>query len=133
MLFDGDLESFEKVLKSLFASIPYNNFTNNEIQNYEGYYASVIYAYLASLGVEIITEDATNKSRIDLTLKFSDKVYIFEFKVTDKPNHKALDQIREKKYYEKYQDFENIYLVGIEFCKEERNVCGFEWERLKTD
>ena len=84
MLFDGDLESFEKVLKSLFASIPYNNFTNNEIQNYEGYYASVIYAYLASLGVEIITEDATNKSRIDLTLKFSDKVYIFEFKVDKK-------------------------------------------------
>jgi len=130
ILFDADLESFEKVLKSLFASIPYNNFTNNNIQNYEGYYASVIYAYLASLGVEIITEDATNKSRIDLTLKFSDKVYIFEFKVTDKPNHKALEQIKEKKYYEKYQEFEDIYLIGIEFCKSERNVCGVEWEKI---
>ncbi len=33
-------------------------------------------------------------------------------------------------YFEKYQDFDKIYLIGIEFCKEERNVCGFVWERV---
>ncbi len=127
---NADMLEFEKILKALFASIPYHNFTNNEIQNYEGYYASVIYVYLASLGLEIITEDATNKSRIDLTLKFNDKVYIFEFKVVDVSEGKALEQIKEKRYFEKYQDFKEIYLVGIEFCKSERNVCGFSWENL---
>lgn len=130
MLKNGNLETFEKTLKTLFASIPYHNFTNNEIQNYEGYYASVIYAYLASLGVEIIAEDTTNKSRIDLTLKFSDKVYIFEFKVIEKSEGKALDQIKSRKYFQKYQNFSEIYLVGIEFCKEERNVCGVCWEKM---
>ncbi len=130
MLKESKLDEFEKTIKTLFASIPYHNFTNNEIQNYEGYYASVMYAYLASLGVETITEDATNKSRIDLTLKFKDRVYIFEFKVVDKPEGKALTQIKEKKYFEKYQEFDEIYLVGIEFCKEDRNVCGFIWEMI---
>jgi len=56
MLESAKLDEFEKTIKALFASIPYNNFTNNQIQNYEGYYASVMYAYLASLGVETITE-----------------------------------------------------------------------------
>jgi len=35
----SDLEKLETTLKSLFASIAYNNFTNNHIQNYEGFYA----------------------------------------------------------------------------------------------
>ena len=39
----GELEGFKSVLISLFASIPYNNYTNNKMYNYEGYYASVIY------------------------------------------------------------------------------------------
>jgi len=132
VLSSADMEGFEKTLKILFASIPYHNFTNNEIQNYEGYYASVMYAYLASLGQEIITEDSTNRSRIDLTLKFPNKIYIFEFKVVDASEGKSLEQIKEKKYYEKYQGFDEIYLVGIEFCKVERNVCGIFWERVSS-
>ncbi len=131
MLESADLEEFGKTIKALFASIPYNNFTNNQIQNYEGYYASVIYAYLASLGVETITEDTTNRNRIDLTLKFKDRVYIFEFKVVDAPEGNALKQIKERRYFEKYQEYDEIYLIGIEFCKKERSVCNFTWEKHK--
>ena len=132
ILRDANLEAFEKTIKALFASIPYNNFTNNQIQNYEGYYASVIYAYLASLGVETITEDTTNRSRIDLTLKFKDKVYIFEFKAVNEPEGKSLEQIKERRYFEKYQEYDDIYLIGIEFCKREKNVCNFTWEKYKS-
>jgi hypothetical protein len=67
-LLNRDLEKFKQTLISIFASIPYNNYTNNSIQNYEGFYASIIYVYLQSLGLEIIGEDVTNKGRIDLTL-----------------------------------------------------------------
>ena len=42
------LENLEITFKKLFSSIPYNNYTKNEIANYEGFYASVIYSYLAS-------------------------------------------------------------------------------------
>ncbi len=125
------MDLLEQVLKSLFASIPYHNFTNNKIAQYEGYYASVIYAYFASLGFEIIAEDTSNKSRFDLTLKLDDKIYIFEFKVIDQSTGKALAQIKAKSYHEKYQSLgHNIYLVGIEFNKEERNVVNFEWEKM---
>ena len=57
------------VLKSLFASIAYNNFSKNEIENYEGFYASVVYAYFAGVGFDkIIAEDATHEGRIDLSV-----------------------------------------------------------------
>lgn len=129
-LLAGDLATFEQILMALFAAIPYQNFTNNEIAAYEGYYASVIYAYLASLGFETITEDSTNKGRVDLTLKLVDKVYVFEFKVVQTPSGNALQQIKTKKYYQKYQHYTTIFLVGIEFGKAERNLVHFEWEQL---
>ena len=128
----ADLDTLEGTLKSLFASIPYHNFTNNKIADYEGYYASVIYAYFASLGFDIIAEDTSNKSRVDLTLKLEDKIYIFEFKVVEQSTGEALAQIKAKGYHEKYKSLgRNIYLVGIEFNKEERNVGHFEWEELR--
>ena len=125
----ADLTLMKNTFIALFASIPYHNFTNNKIAAYEGYYASVIFAYLASIGFETIAEDTSNKSRIDLTIKTGDKVYIFEFKVVNEPTGNALGQIKEKKYYQKYLSCENIYLIGIEFGKVERNVLHFEWER----
>ena len=68
------LDDFQQVLESIFAHIPYNNFTNNTIQKYEGFYASVVYVYLQSLGLDIIGEDVTNKGRIDLTIKLTDTI-----------------------------------------------------------
>jgi len=121
----ANLEELKNTLISLFASIPYNNYTNNDIQKYEGYYASLLYVYFASLGIKIIGEDVTNRGRIDLTLFIEDKIYIIEFKV----GSEALKQIKEKKYYEKYlNEKKDIYLVGIEF--EDKNIKNFEWEKI---
>ena len=125
---DGNLKELENTIKRLFSSIAYNNFTNNDIENYEGFYASVIYSYFASLGLELIAEDITNKGRIDLTLKFQNKIYIFEFKVT---KGDPLAQIKEKKYYEKYLDSKNeVYIIGIVFDPKERNVTDFKYEKI---
>ena len=129
-LLAGNVEGLEQTVSRLFSSIPYHNFTNNTIADYEGYYASVLYAYLASLGFPIIPEDVTNKGRIDLTIQLPDKVYIFEFKVVSKVTGNALQQIKARQYYQKYASYNAIYLVGIEFGKTERNVVGWEVERL---
>jgi hypothetical protein len=128
-LAEGNLEEFKNSLIALFASIPYNNYVKNTIPSYEGYYASVIYTYLSSLGITIIAEDVTNKGRIDLTLFIEDKIYILEFKV-DGEKGEALKQIEEKNYAQKYlnQSIE-IYLVGIEFDSEEKNLSHFEWKK----
>jgi hypothetical protein len=125
----ADLDNLEQVLKSLFASIAYHNFTNNYIENYEGFYASVIYAYFAGAGFDKIkAEDVTNNGRIDLSVFIDDKVYIFEFKVNQTG---ALNQIKAKKYHERYlADYNDIYIVGVEFDSRQRNVVGYEWEQI---
>jgi hypothetical protein len=56
------------VLQRLFASIPWRNFTNNDLPNSEGYYASVLYAFFASLNAVVITEDITNHGQADMTV-----------------------------------------------------------------
>jgi len=128
-LINANLEEFKNSLKSIFASIPYNNYTNNNISKAEGFYASVVYVYLQSLGFDIIGEDVTNKGRIDLTVKLNDKIYIIEFKVG---KGEALAQIKEKKYHEKYlNENKDIYLVGINFDEKEKNIIKFEWEKIK--
>lgn len=121
----GNIQDLEPIIKRLFASIAYNNFTKNEIANYEGFYASVIYAYFASMPIEIIAEDITNKGRIDLTIQAFDKTYIFEFKVIDES---PLKQIKTKKYYQKYKG--EVYIIGIVFNPDDRNVSHFEWEKI---
>jgi len=127
-LYNNDLNILENSLKSMFASIPYNHYVKNNILTYEGYYASVIYIYFQSLGFEIIGEDVTNKGRIDLTIKTESFIYIIEFKVGQS---NALEQIREKRYYEKYlSEDKSIYLIGINFNEEEKNISRFEWEKI---
>jgi len=127
-ILNHDLESFKQLLYSLFAAIPYDNYVNNNISVYEGYYASVIYAFLSSLGFEVRTEDHTNFGRIDMTMIGPDGIFILEFKV-DKPDESAIYQIENKKYYEKYlSENKKIYLIGIYFDSEKRNIVGFEWK-----
>ena len=80
----------------------------------------------------MIAEDNTNKGQIDLSVFNQDSVYIVEFKVVeDKEEGIALKQIKEKKYYEKYiGNYQEIYLIGIEFSKKDKNVVGFEREKV---
>lgn len=129
-LLEKDVDKFKSSLHSMFAAIPYNNYTKNDLANFEGFYASIIYIYLQSLGFHIIGEDVTNKGRIDLTIILDNSIYIIEFKVDSKAN--VLEQIKEKKYYEKYINHnKDIYLVGINFDTDDKNIGVFEWERYQ--
>ncbi len=127
-LLEANLEEFKRIFESLFASIPYNNYVKNTIGEYEGYYASVFYSYLAASGVKIVAEDVTNSGRIDLSILIKEKVYIVEFKV-DELN--ALSQIKKKNYAKKYlNQAKEIYLIGISFDSKEKDIKEFEWERV---
>ncbi len=131
-LLKDDFEIFRAEIQRLFASIPYS--THGNLYNYEGFYVSIMYAFLASIGLDLIAEDITNRGRADLTLKFpgNEKVYILEFKVIedDRGNsRKPLEQIREKRYFEKYiGTFSKILIIGMEFSRNERNLVSFEWD-----
>ena len=57
-----------------------------------------------------------------------ERANIFEFKVDKKG---ALKQIKEKGYHEQYlSDYNEIYILGIEFDSKKRNVVCYEWERV---
>ena len=134
LLSQNQIEGLKQLFHSFFASIPHQWYHNNTIQHYEGYYASVFYSYFAALGLNITLEDTSNLGRIDMTLKFNQRVYIFEFKVVElSPAGKALQQIKDKAYADKYRALNQpIYLIGVEFSKTNRNIVGFEWESLPT-
>ncbi|PID46641.1 MAG: hypothetical protein CSB47_03110 [Proteobacteria bacterium] len=130
LLMANDFDGLNTLFRGFFASIPYQWYSRNEIQNYEGYYASVFYSYFAALGLDVTLEDCTNLGRIDMTLKFNEQVYIFEFKVVELvPDGNALQQIKNKAYADKYRHLDlPIHLIGVEFSKDERNVVGFDVE-----
>ena len=126
----NDIEKLKKTFYSFFSSIPHQWYRNNPLAQYEGFYASIVYCYFAALGLDVTPEETTNHGLIDLVIRFEGRVYIIEFKVmelTGKGN--ALSQIKQKKYHEKYSD-RNVYLIGIEFSKDERNIVNFEWEMV---
>jgi hypothetical protein len=126
----NDFERVREIFFSLYASIPYNWYVNNRIDEFEGYYASVFYASFAALGMDIVPEDVSNQGRLDMAVKFNGQVYLFEFKVVEnEAEGKALQQIKDKRYADKYRSLDQpIHLIGVEFSKKERNVVGFEVE-----
>lgn len=132
----GDGAALRELFTAFFASIPADNYRNNQISRYEGFYASVVYAYFASLGLTVIPEDVTNRGRIDLTVIGPKGIWIFEFKVKglDKSGDEApLAQILRKGYVEKYRGRLDsagnplpIRQIGIVFDEVERNVTSWE-------
>ncbi len=127
----NELDKLADLFHAFFASIPNDWYRKNSIADYEGYYCSVVYCYFTALGLDVRAEQPTNQGRLDMVVHFQGRVYILEFKVNEltKPG-RALDQIKEKKYYEPYKDRET-YLIGVEFSRDERNITRFEWELLE--
>ena len=133
-LLANDFTGLASAFKALFAGIPYQWHTKNDIADYEGYYASVFYSCFAALGMEVTVEDSTSRGRLDMAVVFNDHVYLFEFKVVESPPDgaaasptTALAQLRERGYADKYRaSGRPIHLIGVEFSKETRNVAAFE-------
>ena len=129
----NDLAELKNIFYSFYASIPHDWYRNNTIANYEGYYASIFYCYFTAIGLDVRTEDVTNNGQVDMTVFYAGKVYVIEFKVIElTQTGSALAQIKEKKYYEKYilPNQKEIYLIGVEFSRDTRNITNFEYEML---
>ena len=133
LLLANDFEGLEALFHAFFASIPYEWYTNNDIDSYEGYYASVFYSCFAALGLDITVEDSTSQGRLDMAVRFEGSVYLFEFKVVEMaPEGAAMDQLKERRYADKYRaSGQPVYLVAVEFSRDERNLAAFEVERLE--
>ena len=127
----NDFAGLKDVFHAFFASIPYEWYTNNDIARYEGFYASVFYAYFVSLGFAVTVEDSSSHGRLDMAVRFNGNVYLFEFKVVGMAGPgAAMAQLKERHYADKYRALgEPIHLIAVEFDKDARNVGAFEVER----
>jgi hypothetical protein len=135
-----NIEGIRECVVSLFAGIAHDNYRNNPIANYEGFYASVLYAYLASLGFILIAEDTTSVGRIDLSVQMINRhgqriVYIFELKTAhDKAEQSMMDdpalrQIKDRRYADKYRhDHATIYLISMIFSRTTKSLVAFNHE-----
>ncbi|MCD6273447.1 MAG: PD-(D/E)XK nuclease domain-containing protein [Deltaproteobacteria bacterium] len=113
---DHDFDKFFDTLQVFFANIPYELHIKKE-----KYYQTIFYLIFSLIGLkaEAEAEVKTNKGGIDAVIVDKD-IYVFEFKF-DGDKDKALNQIKDKQYFEKYQGRrKKIYLFGVDFSN--RNV-----------
>ncbi len=122
------IDGLRDLFHAFYASIPHQWYTNNDIADYEGYYASVFYSYFAGVGLDVTVEDSTNRGRLDMAVRFGDRVYLFEFKVVEQAGEgAALEQLMDRQYAGKYRSAGvRIHLIGVEFSSASRNVMAFE-------
>ncbi len=136
---DGDVSIFIEQLKVLLSDISYHLFPNrykvpkaNEFKVWEGYFQTIIYLITSFMEIYVRTEVSKHKGRLDLLAETEDKLYIMEFKL-DKPAKDAIQQIKARQYATTYRNSPKpIYLVGIGFSKEKRNVENWKveiWDR----
>ena len=127
-----DFAGLENLFRTIFASIPHQWHVNNDIADYEGYYASVFYSCFAGQGFDLIPEESSRRGRADLALRFDGTVYLFEFKTVETtPTGEALAQLEAKGYADKYRHRgEPVFLVGVEFSRTDRTIAALEAERI---
>ena len=131
LLAKNDFDGLDALFRAFFSGIPHDWHRKNDIANYEGYYASVFYSHFAAAGLDVAVEDSTSHGRLDMAVRFQGSVYLFEFKVVElAPEGAAMDQLKDRRYADKYRASEQpIWLVGVEFSRETRNLAAFDVEQ----
>ena len=114
---DNKIDKFIIHFNTLLKTIPYSI-----VEDKEKYYHSLFYLVMKLTGYQIETEVLTIDGRIDAIIKTDNNIYVIEFKINQSAK-KAIEQIKTKKYAEKYADDKRqIILLGINFDTEKKRV-----------
>lgn len=123
----GKPEDLINTLHQFFTNIPYNLQDKLKI---EQAYQIILHTVCVYLGINVESEFTTNNGRMDILIKTPNFVYVIELKL-DKPAQSAIDQIHEKAYYEQFKgQNKKIYLLGISFSSEEKNISDYIIEKV---
>jgi len=122
----NDMAKIFKVLKVFYSKI------DNSIKiKQEKYYQTIFYILFTLLGYRIKAEVNTNDGRMDAVIKTDNLVYILEFKL-DKTAKEAIEQIKEKEYYNSYLlDSRPLKLIGVQFDSENGSIKDWVIEELE--
>ena len=119
---DDNPEILLQHLKDFLCKIPYPNVADTP----EWYYQNLLYAILATCGLNVQTEIRTSSGRIDFVVISPKTIFLFEFKL-NKSAEEALRQIDEKEYEKKFSfEGKHVWKIGVNFSSEVRTVD--EWK-----
>ena len=122
----NDLTTIRTIVSSLLADLPYEVYDKQS----EGLYHGLLHFIFSLLGVYIKSEVHSSRGRADSVVETATHIYIFEFKF-NKTAAEAMQQIKDKKYANKYQNVGKIIVgIGVNFKTDEKEINGWEVETL---
>lgn len=131
-LYHHDLDSAMKSMQAFFASIPYLEFGEkelNDITKYEAYYEVLTYVVFSIFNCRTFTQVKVARGRTDVLVFMHDAVYVMELKMRGSAEE-ALTQINSKDYAIPYQaERKPVIKVGIAFSQETKTVSNWIIER----
>ena len=65
---EDDLEKVKALFEAFFASVPHDWHRKNDLANYEGYWAALVYSHFAAAGLDVRVEEATARGRLDMAV-----------------------------------------------------------------
>jgi hypothetical protein len=119
-LVSGDATGLEESLREMLSYIPYPLHIGKE-----SYYHSLMLLWLRLLGFDITSEITTNIGSIDAVWKLPDMVILAEVKCQVKKGRmatlltKAMKQIEEKRYCERFTAEKKISFLAVVFAEKE--------------
>lgn len=134
----GNVRLFIDQLTIILADIPYHWHPKDKqpdeetlFKMWEGYFHTIVYLVTSYMDMYVKAEVAHHKGRLDLIAQTDDFIYLMEFKL-DGTTEDALAQIKEREYAASYRNSsKTVYLVGINFSRQDRNVESWDvkvWE-----
>lgn len=142
---EGSVKGFIKQLKVLLSDLSYHFMpkgkkkkattadTERLFRTWEGYFQTIIYLVSSFLNFNVRAEITKHKGRLDLLVESEDFLYLMEFKL-DETAKAAIQQIKNRNYNSSYYNStKTIFLVGVNFSKEKRNVESWKAKELKRD
>ena len=124
-LLHHDIEAAMKSMQAFFASIPYLEFGEKELDDiakYEAYYEVLTYVVFSIFNCRTFTQVKVARGRTDVVVFLHDAVYVMELKMRGTAQE-ALDQINSTGYAIPYQaDGKPVVKIGIAFSQETKTV-----------
>ena len=132
-LLQRDIDGAMRLMQSFFASIPYLDHGNkdlDELTRFEAYYEVLMYVVFSIFNCRTYTEVKTALGKADVVVFMNDATYVMEIKINGTAQE-ALEQIDTKNYAVPYEGTGlPVVKIGIGFSKETRTVS--EWEVCRT-
>ena len=127
-LMNHDVDGAMRLLQAFFASIPYLDHGNSdldELTRFEAYYEVLMYVVFSIFNCRTLTQVKTALGRADVVVFMNDATYVMELKVGGTAEE-ALKQIDTKDYAIPFQGTGlPVVKIGIGFSREKRTVS--EW------